>query len=691
MGCGCTKATTATIQRVSTDQTLPISLQRGVTEDHRGDSNLFKAESLPRFTRKSEFVDFYERTDERPERNRLMLDAYAHSDMNSLEDQGKPKATLQLDYVYGYRCFLSRQNVFYTALPDTVAYPAAALVVLLNTSSNTQGFLGGGELVAAQGHSDDIVAMTVSKGRDLVATGEVGNNPLICVWKLQQEGGVEIKKLEQGPDTRAVVALAFSEDSKQLIAVDQAQNQTIRIYDWKESVTPTHTLAVGKGRVWTVRYSPKGSLFCAVGKEHFSFWALKGHEYAKQKPGSIDPAVNMNVVQWLSNGNCVTGGSDGQLYLWIDKNLRKKYAVFEGCEILALAIVQDVIVLGGAGLTIRVLNATFKEVSKYQVPDWVTSVDRNGDNILCSTRNGLIQELTGNSRMVLMESHCEREVWSLAASPNDWHMIISAGDDNKIKSWDLIQRRCVSTCILESLEVNRPHRSSFLPQSQQSRALAVSPKGHVAVAHNDGRISIRNNIHQLNIILKLLSDPGDWIQTLQYSPKGSALAAGSMDTWIYVYDVSAGYSLFHKLGGLGKIVGLDWSVEEDKIRGTDINTRVMVWEVQSETSVAELGNEQWVTWTSAVGQPVRGISQLNSDPAFITCVNRSLDSKKFAVGNAWGLLEIYDNPNSPGSKSNIYRGHSLEVENALWVRQDRVLLTAGGPDLTIMQWKVSDR
>ena len=691
MGCGCAKSTTTSAQRVSTDQTLPLSLQRGGTEDHRGDSNLFKEESVSRFTRKSEYVDFFDRG-ERPERNRSMLDVYAHSDMNTLEDQGKPKTTLQLDYVYGYRCFQAKQNVFYTGLSDTVAYPAAALVVLLNTGSNTQSFLGGGELVAAQGHSDDIVAMAVSKGKDLIATGEIGRNPLICVWKLEQpDRGVEIRKLEQGLNTRAVAALCFSEDCKQLIAVDQAQTQVIRVYDWKESLTPTHILVVSKGRVWSVRFSPKGSLFCAVGKEHFSFWTLKGHEFAKHKPGSMDTSANMNVVQWLSNGNCVTGGSDGQLYLWIDKNLKKKYAVFEGCEILALAIVSDVIVLGGAGLTIRVLNATFKEVGRYQVPDWVMSVDKSGDNILCSTRNGIIQELTGNSRLVLMESHCEREVWSLAVSPNDWRIIISAGDDNKIKSWDLVQRRCVSTCILESAEVERPHRSSFLPQGQQSRALAISPKGHVAVAHNDGRISIRNNIHQLNIILKLLPEPRDWIQTLQYSPKGSALAAGSMDRCIYVYDVSAGYSLFHKLGGLGKVVGLDWSVEEHMIRGADEEGRVKVWEVQSEASVEELGSEQWATWTCAVGQPVQGINQLTSDPAFVTCVSRSLDSKHFAVGNAWGLLEIYDNPNGPGSKSNVYRGHSLEVENALWVRQDRVLLTAGGPDLTIMQWRVSEK
>ena len=281
-------------------------------------------------------------------------------------------------------------------------------------------------------------------------------------------------------------------------------------------------------------------------------------------------------------------------------------------------------------------------------------------------------------------------------SSNDQHIVISAGDDNKIKSWDLIQRRCVSTCILESNEVNRPHRSSFLPQGQQSRALSISPKGHVAVAHNDGRISIRNNIHQLNIILKLLSEPRDWIHALQYSPKGSALAAGSMDACIYIYDVSSGYTLFHRLGGLGKVVAVDWSVEEHLIRGSDEEGRVAVWEVQSESRVEETG--QWATWTSVVGQPVQGINQLTSDPSFITCVSRSQDSKHFAVGNAWGLIEIYDNPNGPGSKSNVYRGHSLEVEDVLWVRQEKadkadkvLLLTAGGADLTIMQWKVLDR
>ena len=693
MGCGCAKATNTTNQRINADQLHPISpaLLRLATEEHRTDSSLFRAEYVVRFTRESELMDFYERTDQRLQRNREMLDTYAHSDMNSLEDQGKPRTVLQLDYVYGYRCFLSRQNVYYTSLRDTIVYPAAALGVLLNTSSNTQTFLGGGDLISAQGHSDEVVAMTVNQTRELVATGEVGRNPLICIWKLEQEGGVEIRRIEQGIDTRAVAFLCFSEDSKQLIAVDQAKKQSIRIYEWKESTVPTHVLDVGKGRVWSVRWSPKGNMFCGVGREYFMFWTVKGHEYIKHKPGSFDSSANMNVVQWLSTGSCVTGGSDGQLYLWIDRNLKNKYMVLDGCEILALAIVNNVIVLGGASFTVRVLNATFKEIARYQVPDWVMSVDKFGDNVLCSTRNGIIQELSGNSRSVLMESHCEREVWGIAPSPTDWHIIVSVGDDNKLKSWDLIQRRCVSTCILESNEIDRTHRVSFLPKSQQSRALAISPKGHVAVAHNDGRISIRNNIHQLNLILHMLTEPRDWIQALQYSPKGSALAAGSVDSWIYVYNVSARYTLFHRLSTAGRVAALDWCVDDIRLRGTNMEGEVGVWDVQSGLKIDETGDEQWSTWTSASGSPVSGINQLSPTPSFITCVRRSQDAKHFAVGNSWGLLEIYDNPNSPGSKSNIYRGHSLEIVNAVWTRQDRVLLTVGGSDLAVIQWKVTDR
>lgn len=85
----------------------------------------------------------------------------------------QPDVTLELEYVYGYRCEDSRQNVFFN--PDgNVTYMTACLGVILDKNDNTQKFFGGGEVdnkskqVAsdANHHSNDIMCLKVNFNGD---------------------------------------------------------------------------------------------------------------------------------------------------------------------------------------------------------------------------------------------------------------------------------------------------------------------------------------------------------------------------------------------------------------------------------------------------------------------------------------------------------------------------------------------
>jgi len=81
----------------------------------------------------------------------------------------QPDTRYQLEYVYGYRCADSRQNVYFNSAGQAV-YMTAALGIILDQSSNTQKFFGGGQVdntaknVAndENAHTDDITALTMS-------------------------------------------------------------------------------------------------------------------------------------------------------------------------------------------------------------------------------------------------------------------------------------------------------------------------------------------------------------------------------------------------------------------------------------------------------------------------------------------------------------------------------------------------
>jgi microtubule-associated protein-like 6 len=72
----------------------------------------------------------------------------------------------------------------------SVVYNAAALGVILDPEDNTQKFFGGYEtadrrrqnLNNEDGHSDDVLALSVSTDRTIAVSGQNGPSPTIFAW-----------------------------------------------------------------------------------------------------------------------------------------------------------------------------------------------------------------------------------------------------------------------------------------------------------------------------------------------------------------------------------------------------------------------------------------------------------------------------------------------------------------------------
>lgn len=84
---------------------------------------------------------------------------------------------------------------------------------------------------------------------------------------------------------------------------------------------------------------------------------------------------------------------------------------------------------------------------------------------------------------------------------------------------------------------------SLYPPNQCSRAVAVNPKnGHVAIASNEGDLTIRKGVRNIDEKVFSTKCSREWIEVMAYSPNGEYLAVGSHDNNIYVYNVNNGYS-----------------------------------------------------------------------------------------------------------------------------------------------------
>jgi microtubule-associated protein-like 6 len=94
----------------------------------------------------------------------------------SSKDGQAPEAFLELEYIHGYRCHDTRNNLNYTA-DGKVCYHAAGVGVVLDQSKNKQQFM--------LDHNDDIYCMDVDSTRKYAVTGQNGPKPLLIVWDLK--------------------------------------------------------------------------------------------------------------------------------------------------------------------------------------------------------------------------------------------------------------------------------------------------------------------------------------------------------------------------------------------------------------------------------------------------------------------------------------------------------------------------
>ncbi len=723
MGCGCSRTSltennskgigvfhpvegtrTRAGSKISPGSAHTVAAEESYTRRKSYNVIVKKDEILVRFNRKGEVMDFYSRDSLRPGRVAEMLQAYgeprdAQTEVWPAPSQApqvtatEPRYRLELEHVYGYQCYAARQNLYYLTAEE-VLYPCGSLAVVHNKTTNSQRYIGGGSLETAKGHTDDIIALAISAKKDLIATGDAGFNPLICVWRV---GSYDqpIHEFDQGLGSRGVGILSFSSNNKFLAAVDISSDQNIRVFDLKQK-TLFFTEKGYPGHMYSLGFNPKDLVFCSVGISHIFFWSKNSKGFSREKGtyGSLGPECSMSTLQWLNGTTCITAGHNGKIYQWENTHLVQVQQVCSGSqELYVLAISSEFIVTGGQDSKLHVMDLSLKKLKSIDMPDWLRAVDICGGTVICSTRNGVITEVSSSGQKVIMETHCEGEVWSLAAHPTNPNLVISTGDDNKIKMWDIARKRCVATFTIEVLPVqNTAHRSSLLPSSQQSRAVATSPIGHVAVGHNDGHVSIRN-ASELETVLFALSPSRAFIRCLQYSPSGRLLAVGSTDGSITLYDANHSYD---ELAGLescmNPISSLDWSVDGKHLKACSQDGELKFYAVETgdclQDGKALLKDEQWASWTSHKGWPVQGLAQMPSEDPFLTCVVRANQKPLVAVGNCWGIVELYTYPNGSDATAHSSKAHSLEVANAIWMNQDTTLVTTGGHDLALMQWKV---
>ena len=211
-------------------------------------------------------------------------------------ERERPDASLDLEYIYGYRCHDARNNLRYTS-DGKIVYHAAGVGVVLSHNTNTQQFM--------LEHDDDILCLATDPSGQYCATGQVGPKPWLCIWDTST---MECLARYRSPLVKGIKCVAFSGDGDKVVASGMDDAHTLAVFRWRAAPKSSAAnpkaeqekpglLATGKGPrapVWSLGFSTDGSQIVATCTRELSFYTyangvLEGRRGSgwKQPPGAI--------------------------------------------------------------------------------------------------------------------------------------------------------------------------------------------------------------------------------------------------------------------------------------------------------------------------------------------------------------------------------------------------------------------
>ncbi|EGV91908.1 Echinoderm microtubule-associated protein-like 5 [Cricetulus griseus] len=445
-----------------------------------------------------------------------------------------------------------------------------------------------------RGHSDDIISLALHPERVLVATGQVGKEPYICVWDSYTVQTVSVLK---DVHTHGIACLAFDLDGQRLVSVGLDSKNAVCVWDWKRgrmlSMAPGHT-----DRIFDISwdlYQPNKLVSCGV--KHIKFWSLCGNALTPKR-GVFGKTGDLQTILCLACARdelTYSGALNGDIYVWKGINLIRTIQGAHTAGIFSMNACEEGFATGGRDGCIRLWDLAFKPITVIDLRETdqgykglsVRSVCWRGDHILVGTQDSEIFEIVVHERnkpFLIMQGHCEGELW----------------------------------------------------------ALAVHPTKPLAVTGSDDR-SVRDMTEVVHI-----KDRKEAIHELKYSPDGTYLAVGCNDSSVDIYGVAQRYKKVGEcVGSLSFITHMDWSSDSRYLQTNDGSGKRLLYRMpggKEVTSKEETKGVHWASWTCVSGLEVNGIWPKYSDVNDINSVDGNYVGQVLVTADDYGVVKLFRYP-----------------------------------------------
>lgn len=357
---------------------------------------------------------------------------------------------LKVNSLIGY----NSNVVKFTADGQSIVYPCATSIVITdveNPSGHNQRILAG--------HTNKVncLALNYAEGcRRVLASSEVGKNPLIRIWDMDSGNVVAMIAAHPG----GITCLEMSDDGRLLAAVGKDEHNRAQIVVWVLQLGNTSEKAklmakqTSEFDIKQIQFSPFDYLqLVTCGRENIRFWRIKnGHlpgrpvilnEYAR------NVFTDMAIERSYGEFNIAVAG-EKRLFVSSDKgtvvvvgfeslSLLEVVQLHDG-PISSISINEGFCITGAADHFVRVWPLHFKEFfleSKHEGEVGFVDLSPDGLKVAIGSVDGIIGmlDITSQSYSPILRAHYD-SIHDIAFRPAA-REFATASEDASVRVWNL--------------------------------------------------------------------------------------------------------------------------------------------------------------------------------------------------------------------------------------------------------------
>ncbi|XP_066553324.1 EMAP like 4 isoform X2 [Amia ocellicauda] len=629
---------------------------------------------------------------------------FVPSDVENYEDIRieLPPEKLKLEWVFGYRGRDCRANVYLLPTGEIV-YFIASVVVLFNYEERTQRHY--------LGHTDCVKCLAVHPDKIRIATGQIAGvdkdgrplQPHVRVWDSVTLSTLQVVGL--GTFERGVGSLAFSkaDSGTHLCVIDDSNEHMLTVWEWMKKPKVAEIKTTNEV-VLAVEFHPTDpNTIVTCGKSHIFFWTWSGTSLARKQGifGKYEKPKFVQCLAFLNNGDILTGDSGGIMLIWSrstvepapGKGPKGAYQISRQIKahdgsVFTLCQLRNGTMLTGGGKDHKVIlwDHDLNPERDIEVPDQYGTIravaEGKGEQFLVGTsRNFILRGTFNDGFQVEVQGHTD-ELWGLASHPFR-DLFLTCAQDRQVCLWNSVDHTLEWTRLLDE----PGHCADFHPSGAVVAIGTHSGKWYVLDAETRDLVAIH-------------TDGNEQLSVMRYTIDGSLLAVGSHDNFIYLYTVSEKgkkYSRYGKCSGHSSyITHLDWSPDNKFIMSNSGDYEILYWDIPSGCKLirnrSECKDIDWATYTCVLGFHVFGVWPEGSDGTDINALVRSHNRKVIALADDFCKVHLFQFPCcKPKAPSHKYSAHSSHVTNVSFLHRDSHLVSTGGKDTSIMQWRLVEK